>query len=81
MEKYLILAKKIIVKFIKSRKYRLLLLVFVAKLLLSLIGLIFISYFVINANQVDAAYDLSTDIKQVKTADNTTVYYLQDLRT
>jgi len=80
MEKYLILAKKIIVKFIKSRKYRLLLLVFVAKLLLSLIGLIFISYFVINANQVDAAYDLSTDIKQVKTADNTTVYYLDHNR-
>ena len=74
------LAKKLIGQIKKSRKFRLLALVFAAKFLLSVLAIIVISYLAVNAQNTEAAYGLNTEIKQVKTADNPTVYYLDHER-
>ena len=74
------LAKKLINKAKKSKKYRMLAFVLAAKFILSVISIIVISYLAINAQTAGAAYGLNPGMKQVKTADNPTVYYLDHAR-
>ena len=74
------LAKKLINKIKKSRKYRLLVIALAAKVLLSALAIIIISYLAVNAQNADAAYGINPEIKQVKTADNPAVYYLDHAR-
>ncbi|MDD4271740.1 MAG: M23 family metallopeptidase [Patescibacteria group bacterium] len=76
MNNTLKLAKNLIGKTKKSKKFRLLALALAVKFLISLIAIIAISYLAVNAQNADAAYGLNSDIKQVRTADNPTVYYL-----
>ena len=74
------LAKKLINKIKKSRKYRLLVIALAAKVLLSALALIIISYLAVNAQNAEAAYGINSEIKQAKTADNPAVYYLDHAR-
>jgi len=74
------LAKKLIGKANKSKKYRLLYLVVAAKFLLSILVLIVIGYLAINARNTEAAYGINPAIKQVRTVDNPAVYYLDHAR-
>ncbi|MFH1232320.1 MAG: hypothetical protein V1651_00440, partial [Patescibacteria group bacterium] len=64
MSNILILAKKLISK-LKKHKF-----------LTVVLFLIIINCFVINTQNVEAAYELNPKIKQVKVADNSTIYYL-----
>lgn len=74
------LAKKLINKAKKSKKYRILAIILAAKLLLSVLAVMAIGYLAISAQNVGAAYSISLEIKQVKTADNPAVYYLDHAR-
>lgn len=65
------LAKKLIDKADKSKKYRLLAII---------LAIIAISYLAINAQNAWAAYGINPEIKQVRTADNPAVYYLDHAR-
>ncbi|MDO8593104.1 MAG: M23 family metallopeptidase [bacterium] len=72
MENILKLAKK----FSKSRKFRLLIIATVAKILISAIVFLAIGFWASQATEAQAAYGLSPDVKQVKVAGSPTVYYL-----
>lgn len=74
------LAKNLINKANKSRKYRLLVVILAIKFLLSILTIIAISYFAVNAQNTRAAYGVNPKIKQVKTTDNSAVYYLDHAR-
>ncbi len=74
------LAKNLIFNPGKSKKYRLLAILLAVKFILSIITLITIGYLAINGQNVDAAFGVNPEIKQVKTADNPTVYYLDHAR-
>jgi len=75
MVNILILAKKYLDKFKKSKKFRLFVIAMAAKLLVSLIVLAIVGYWACQPNETEAA-GLSTKITQVKTANSSTVYYL-----
>ncbi len=70
------LAKNFIGRFKQSKKYRVLAVALMVKILISAIGIIFISYLAINAQNANATYGVDTNIKQVKTANSSTIYYL-----
>ncbi|MEI6596996.1 MAG: hypothetical protein WCL13_02170, partial [bacterium] len=74
------LAKNLIDKAGRSKKYRLLAVILAAKFLLSILAIITISYLAINAQNADAAYGVNSATKQVRTADNPAVYYLDHAR-
>lgn len=74
------LAKKMIGKANKSKKHRFLAVILSAKFLLSILAVVIIGYLAVNAQNVGAAYGVSLAVKQVKTADNPTVYYLDHAR-
>ena len=74
------LAKKSISQIDKFKRYKILAFAFALKLLLSVVGIIFISYFVANAQEAGAAYGIDTSIKQVKTANSSAIYYLDHAR-
>src|SRR3989338_9647 len=74
------LAKKFIRKVKKSKEYRFLSGIFMAKVILLILAVMAVSYLAVNATQAEAAYGINREIKQVKTADNATVYYLDHKR-
>ncbi|MFA5359685.1 MAG: M23 family metallopeptidase [Patescibacteria group bacterium] len=74
------LAKNSIGQINKFKKYKILAFAFALKLLLSAIGIIFISYLAMNASEAGAAYGVDTSIKQVKTANSSAIYYLDHAR-
>ncbi|MBU0636726.1 M23 family metallopeptidase [Patescibacteria group bacterium] len=76
MRNILTLAKNLVIQREKSKKFNILAFVFVAKTLLSILILIIIGSLTNNTQNVEATYGLNPKIKQVKTADKATVYYL-----
>ena len=74
------LAKKFIRKVKKSKEYRFLSGIFMAKVILLILAVMAVSYLAVNATQAEAAYGINREIKQVKTANNATVYYLDHKR-
>ena len=74
------LAKNSIGQINKLKKYKILDFAFALKLLLSAIGIIFISYLAINVGEAGAAYGIDTSIKQVKIANSSAIYYLDHAR-
>ncbi|GEM_PF-908892 len=76
----LILAKRLVNKFHRSKKFRLFVIAMAAKVLISIIALAVVSYWAYTAKEAEAAYGLDSKITQVKTAASPAVYYLDHKR-